>query len=61
MRKAISLFCSSRIGDLGLQANDIETVIANELLPERMNLFSTNLSYDKVFLWRCLEHKKRPY
>lgn len=49
MRKAISLFCSSRIGDLGLQANDIETVIANELLPERMNLFSTNFPTTKCF------------
>ena len=35
MKNAISLFCSSGIGDLGLQANGVRTIIANELLPER--------------------------
>ncbi len=41
-RKAVSLFCSSGIGDLGLQANNIDTVVACELLPERMRLFTQN-------------------
>lgn len=40
--KAISLFCSSGIGDLGLHANGIQTVAACELLPERMELFKRN-------------------
>ena len=39
---AISLFSSSGIGDLGLKANNISTVIGCELLPERMNLFHHN-------------------
>ena len=39
---AISLFSSSGIGDLGLRANTIKTVISNELLPERMKLFHHN-------------------
>ena len=41
-RKAVSLFSSSGIGDLGIQANGIDTVIANELLPQRMQLFLHN-------------------
>lgn len=39
---AISLFSSSGIGDLGLHANGIKTVIACELLEERMKLFKNN-------------------
>ncbi len=39
---AISLFSSSGIGDLGLKANGIRTVIGCELLQERMNLFLQN-------------------
>lgn len=39
---AISLFSSSGIGDLGLKANGIKTVIACELLADRMNLFRNN-------------------
>lgn len=41
-RNAISLFSSSGIGDLGLHANDINTVIACELIPQRANLFQAN-------------------
>lgn len=40
--KAISLFCSSGIGDLGITANDIEVVLANEIVEERANLFQAN-------------------
>ena len=48
-RKAVSLFCSSGIGDLGLQANNIDTVVACELLPERMRLFLHNHPEAKGF------------
>lgn len=48
--KAISLFSSSGIGDLGLKANGVETVIACELLPERMRLFLNNNPETKGFL-----------
>lgn len=48
-KKAVSLFSSSGIGDLGLQANDIDTVIACELLPERMRLFRRNHRESKPF------------
>lgn len=48
-RNAISLFSSSGIGDLGLRANDIDTVIGCELLEERMNLFHNNFPNAKCF------------
>lgn len=48
-KKAISLFCSSGIGDLGLQANNVSTVVACELLPERMRLFLHNHTEAKGF------------
>ena len=39
---AISLFSSVGIGDLGLRENEIETIIACELIKERMDLFQSN-------------------
>lgn len=48
-RNAISLFSSSGVGDLGLKANNIDTVIGCELLEERMNLFRSNYSNAKFF------------
>lgn len=55
---AISLFSSSGIGDLGLHANGIKTVIACELLEERMNLFKNNNPDTKCFcgdIWNLQE------
>lgn len=49
MRNAISLFSSSGIGDLGLKANNIETIIACELLEDRMNLLKNNFPNTKCF------------
>ena len=52
----ISLFCSSGIGDLGLQANDIDVVVANELIGERAQLFLNNYPNVKMFnedIWQC--------
>lgn len=48
-RNAISLFSSSGIGDLGLRANGIETIIGCELLAERMALFHNNFPSAKCF------------
>lgn len=48
-KKAVSLFCSSGIGDLGLQANGIDTVVACELMPERVRLFRNNYPKATVF------------
>jgi len=48
-KRAISLFCSSGIGDLGLHANNIDTVIACELLTERAKLFVNNNPNTKMF------------
>ena len=55
---AISLFSSSGIGDLGLHANGIKTVIACELLDERMKLFKYNNPDTKCFcgdIWELEE------
>lgn len=48
-RNAISLFSSSGIGDLGLKANGIETIIGCELLEDRMGLFRNNNPNAKCF------------
>ena len=48
-RTAVSLFCSSGIGDLGLRANEVDTVVACELIPERMRLFLRNYPEAKGF------------
>ena len=61
MKNAISLFCSSGIGDLGLQANGVRTIIANELLPERARLFQANYPDCKMFsgdIWELKEDAK---
>lgn len=46
---AISLFSSSGIGDLGLKANKIKTVVACELQRDRMDLFQQNNPDTKCF------------
>lgn len=48
-RNAISLFSSSGIGDLGLKANGVDTVIGCELLEDRMALFHSNYPGAKCF------------
>ena len=47
---AVSLFFSSGIGDLGLKANNIKTVIGCEIIEERMKLFQANYPDAKCFL-----------
>ena len=46
----ISLFCSSGIGDLGLQANDIDVKFACELLEERAELFHNNYPNTEILV-----------
>ncbi|MDE7169459.1 MAG: DNA cytosine methyltransferase, partial [Mucispirillum sp.] len=58
MKNAISLFCSSGIGDLGLRANSINTVIANELLVDRVKLFQSNYPQCKMFVGDIWEVKE---
>ena len=63
-KKAVSLFCSSGIGDLGLQANNVDTVVACELLPERMRLFQHNHPEAKGFcgdIWKLKGEIVRHY
>ena len=58
-RNAISLFSSSGIGDLGLKANDITTIIGCDILPERMNLFQHNYPKQSVFVVISADEKKK--
>lgn len=46
---ALSLFSSSGIGDLGLRASGIKTVMACELVKERASLFSANFPDAEMF------------
>lgn len=43
--KAISLFSSAGIGDLGVVAAGIELILANELLPQRVALYRENFQH----------------
>lgn len=57
-KNAISLFSSSGIGDLGLAANNIKTIIGCELLSNRMALFQNNNPDAKCFngdIWELQE------
>jgi DNA (cytosine-5)-methyltransferase 1 len=48
-RKALSLFSSAGIGDLGLRANGIEILASNELLQDRHALYQHNFPNTKCF------------
>ena len=57
-RNVISLFSSSGIGDLGIEANGLATVINCELLKDRMELFHHNFPKTYNFLgdiWKLKE------
>ena len=60
-RNAISLFSSSGIGDLGLKANDITTIIGCDILPERMNLFQHNYPEAKCFCGNIWDEKEKTF
>ncbi len=47
--KALSLFSSAGIGELGIKRNDIEILAANELLGERCELYKTNHPETEMF------------
>lgn len=49
MKTAISLFASAGIGDLALNALDFEVLVANELIPERVELFKRNFPETEMF------------
>jgi DNA (cytosine-5)-methyltransferase 1 len=46
--KAISLFASGGIGDLALKANDIDIIVANELLDDRCKVLEFNYPETRV-------------
>ena len=54
-RKALSLFSSAGVGELGLARNGIEVVAANELVPYRCLLYRENHPNTRMFegdIWR---------
>jgi len=55
---AISLFASGGIGDLALRVNDIDVVVANELLPDRCEVLKCNYPLTTVIqgdIWELQE------
>ncbi|AMM95767.1 DNA methyltransferase (plasmid) [Peribacillus simplex] len=55
-KNAICLFSSAGIGELGLKANSINTIISNEILENRHSLYQTNYPEAKTFtedIWKC--------
>ena len=46
--RAVSLFSSAGIGDLGVQAAGIDVVVANELLTSRVQLYQENFDHDII-------------
>tara|TARA_Y100001933_G_scaffold77025_1_gene78332 strand:- start:1934 stop:3241 length:1308 start_codon:yes stop_codon:yes gene_type:complete len=55
--KAISLFSSSGIGDLALRRLGIETIVANELLEDRCDLFERNFPESHLVRGSIIEKK----
>lgn len=54
---AISLFCSSGIGDLALRRVGISVLVANELIDERCDLFENNFPETKLVRGSIWEKK----
>lgn len=50
LRNAVSLFSSAGIGDLGLRANGVATVVGCEIVEDRAKLFKENNPEAKCFL-----------
>ena len=55
--KAISLFSSSGIGDVALRRLGIETIVANELLEDRCDLFNRNFPESHLVRGSIIEKK----
>ena len=56
---AISLFCSSGIGDLALRRAGIDVLVANELIKERCNLFRNNFPTTHLIEGSVWEQKNK--
>ncbi|KIL07561.1 DNA methyltransferase [Clostridium botulinum] len=58
MKKAICLFSSAGIGELGIKSNNIDILISNEIVKNRHKLYSINYSDTKCFTGDIWEEKK---
>lgn len=55
-KKCVSLFSNTGFGDLGLDKAGIQTIVANEILKDRAELFQKNFPETKVIcgdVWNC--------
>ena len=55
--KAVNLFSSAGIGELGIREVGIETIVANELLEERADLYTINYPKTKMIVGDIWEKK----
>ena len=55
--KAITLFSSAGIGDLAIKASDIDILVANELLSDRVSLHRRNFPETKMIEGDILKKK----
>lgn len=58
LKKALCLFSSAGIGELGIINSGIEIVLANELLPERVKLYKENFKTENIIegdIWELQE------
>lgn len=58
MKKCVSLFSCGGFGDIGLHAADINTIVANELIPERAACMQKNFPNTKVITGDIYEKKQ---
>jgi len=55
-KKCVSLFCNTGFGDLGLEKAGVETIVSNEILKDRAELFQKNFPQTNVIcgdVWNC--------
>lgn len=57
--RAVSLFSSAGIGDLGLLANGLDIIASSELIEQRHNLYRANFPSAQCFTGDLLEHKQQ--
>ena len=58
-KKCVSLFSNTGFGDLGLEKAKFTTIVANELLEDRAELFQKNFPETKVIcgdVWKCQDN-----
>lgn len=55
--RAVSLFSSAGIGDLGLVANGVEIIASSELIAQRHDIYHSNFPSTRCFTGNILDHQ----